>query len=358
MPLPHAARYRHRMALAVAPTTGTTIAPAGAGGTRAVLEAAITASAAETPAALALVIETEGSTYVTRGALALYAFDTTGTNVRRTGWLSGGCLEPEIEVHARDAIARRALVWLELDTRDDDALFGGAALGCRGRLRIALLPLAAMSGFASLAGRWLVGESELAWSLDARGTLACTLDDVVERWSIDTMPPPWLAPDRAGARWSHTHASPPAVLVLGTGPEAPLLLPLLRALGCVVVAAESRPRWRANAMLADEVLVLAPREAIGTATRERRYDAALVMHHSFELDRDALEALAATTIPYVGLLGPTRRRDDLASLLPETARASLAPRLRSPIGMKLGGEGPEAIALSIAAQLQAALHAA
>ena len=53
------------------------------------------------------------------------------------------------------------------------------------------------------------------------------------------------------------------------------------------------------------------------------------------------------------LLGPVRRREDLFRVLPRDARDALLPRLRSPIGLKLGGTGPEAIALSIAAQLQA-----
>jgi xanthine dehydrogenase accessory factor len=85
-------------------------------------------------------------------------------------------------------------------------------------------------------------------------------------------------------------------------------------------------------------------------------DAVLVMHHNFELDREALEALAATSVPFIGLLGPRRRRDDLFKLLTPEARAALSPRLRSPIGLALGGPGPEAIALSIAAQLQAWRH--
>ena len=83
------------------------------------------------------------------------------------------------------------------------------------------------------------------------------------------------------------------------------------------------------------------------------FDAALVMNHNFEMDREALFALADASIPFIGLLGPMRRKDDLFRVLPASAREALQPRLRSPVGLKLGGQGPEAIALSIAAQLQA-----
>ena len=80
------------------------------------------------------------------------------------------------------------------------------------------------------------------------------------------------------------------------------------------------------------------------------------MHHHFELDREALAALADTDIGFIGLLGPTRRRDDLFRVLPAQVCESLRHRLHSPVGLDLGGHGPEAIALSIAAQLHAYRH--
>jgi xanthine dehydrogenase accessory factor len=87
-------------------------------------------------------------------------------------------------------------------------------------------------------------------------------------------------------------------------------------------------------------------------------NAALVMHHNFELDRETLLQLAPLPIPFIGLLGPQRRRDDLFKVMPAEACAALSARLRSPVGLALGGRGPEAIALSIAAQLQAWRHGA
>ena len=322
-----------------------------AGGARGVIESALAASESRAPATLALVVETDGSTYVRAGSAAL--FDAGG---RHTGWLSGGCLEPEVEAHARRAATKGTIGWLELDTRDDAHLFAGAALGCRGRLRIALLPLRAMPGFDALARRWLAGDGAMRWSLERNGAVDCAVASAREAWRLPGDAPPWPA----GAS-PHAYAlelrAPPSVLVLGAGPEAPVLLPLLRALGFMTTAVEQRLRWRDYAALADRAIVAAPAPGL-LAAMSRPIDAALVMHHAFELDRDALEALASTSIPYLGLLGPNRRREDLLRVLPAAARAALAPRLRSPIGMKLGGQGPEAIALSIAAQLQSHFHAA
>jgi xanthine dehydrogenase accessory factor len=82
------------------------------------------------------------------------------------------------------------------------------------------------------------------------------------------------------------------------------------------------------------------------------------MTHTAEHDLAALAALAAHDARYVGLLGPPARRDELLERLTPAQRAALEGRLHAPVGLKLGGEGPEAIALTIAAELQREFHRA
>jgi xanthine dehydrogenase accessory factor len=118
---------------------------------------------------------------------------------------------------------------------------------------------------------------------------------------------------------------------------------------------ERRERWLGLSELADTLLMKSPAQAIADCKTALPF-AALVMHHNFELDLEALLVMAENPPPFIGLLGPRRRRDDLFRLLPESARENLERHLHSPVGMDLGGRGPEAIALSIAAQLQSRLH--
>lgn len=316
-------------------------AHAADGNARHVLEAAAEASG-EADAVLALVVETEGSTYVEAGAMALF-----GAAAGQAGWLSGGCLEPEIERHAADAARATRIEWLEVDTRDDEDLLSGSALGCRGRLRIALLPLRALDGIDTLLDVWCRGRVALDWALRGDGSVAASAAAVSREWRLDAAPPRWHA---AVDAWMLRIPPPPEALLLGAGPETPMLLPLLRELGWRTTLAERRPRWRALATLADRHLDATPSDAARAA---HAGDAVLVMHHNFELDREALAALASTEVAFVGLLGPVRRREDLFRVLPGATREALLPRLRSPIGLKLGGRGSEAIALSVAAQLQA-----
>jgi len=309
------------------------------GGARAVLDAIIAADhAALDMAALGLVVATAGSTYAKPGALLSF-----GPDALRQGWISGGCLEPVLEQAALEAINERRAYSVILDTRDDDDLLFGSRVGCRGRQQIVLLPLAVLPGIQQALSAWSQQAGTLEWRYAPEHglflecgaqTWLWPLDwaDVPEGWSAQTLP----------ARWMR---------IYGAGPESPWLLPGLRALGAYVELIERRPRWLAAAGWADHWIEASPYAA--HTPLPAHY--ALVQHHDFELDREALLALADDhAVHWIGLLGPAQRRDQLLHLLPKTAATSLQTRLNAPVGLALGGRGPEAIALSVCAQLQQA----
>jgi len=305
----------------------------------AVLQAAFDALSAERAPVLALVIETEGSTYASIGTLALFG---DGPHV---GWISGGCLEPEIERVASVAGDTGRLEWLDIDTIDDGALLSGSAVGCRGRQLLALLPLAALPRIADAISAWLAGGQALTITLERDGHIACRLDGRAWSWTL----PVGEAPHSTSKDWTLSLHRAPEALILGAGPETPTLIPMLRSLGWRVHVAERRGRWRDAAGAGAHLLDLHPDDAVAAHPHA---DIALVMHHGFESDRDALAALAGSRIPFIGLLGPQRRRDDLFKLLRPAEREALGGRLHSPVGIPQCGRGPEAIALSIATQLQ------
>lgn len=320
------------------------------GANRAVIEAALAAVRDRVPATLALVVETSGSTYVRRGAIALFTSDSL-----QVGWLSGGCLEAEIARRANYAAANARIEWMEIDTRDDEDLFAGSAVGCRGRLRLVLLPLPAMPGWQDLAKAWTSGAGPLEISVASSGALSSRIADQETAWALPSAFAGWEDDDSGTSSWIVELPAPASVLIFGAGPEAALLVPLLRALGWMTTMVESRQRWKINTDRADHCLSDRPQAAMAMIKSDL-FDAALVMQHNFELDREALQALATESIPFIGLLGPIRRRDDLFKLLSVASREALQSRLHAPVGLDLGGDGPEAIALSIAAQLQAFMH--
>jgi CTP:molybdopterin cytidylyltransferase MocA len=76
----------------------------------------------------------------------------------------------------------------------------------------------------------------------------------------------------------------------------------------------------------------------------------VIMHHHNATDRDAIAMTLASCARYIGVLGPARRTHDL---LAELGRTADDPRLHAPIGLDVGAETPEQIALAIVAEVQA-----
>jgi xanthine dehydrogenase accessory factor len=85
--------------------------------------------------------------------------------------------------------------------------------------------------------------------------------------------------------------------------------------------------------------------------------AAVVMSHHFARDTDYVEALLASPAAYVGVLGPRSRTERmLADLAARGVGSPSGDRLHGPIGLDVGGDGREAIALAIVAEVSAVMH--
>lgn len=261
-------------------------------------------------AVLGVVIATQGSTYQKPGAFVL--LDADGL---RHGVISGGCLEPALEAAAREVCTRGLATVIEFDTRNDDDLLFGSGIGCRGHLRIALLPLPPAAPLA----RMLFVALERGCALD----LALTLDGVrcgagtarlvdaqndaaAGHWNADGNP----GADAADATLHLRIAPPPRLLLLGAGPETPPLAAFARRMGWFIAVAEHRGRWTrfARAAHVDRLIEQAPAAAVG-ALSEECADALIAMSHNFAIDLAHLHFCARSPAGYIGLLGPAARRE-------------------------------------------------
>jgi xanthine/CO dehydrogenase XdhC/CoxF family maturation factor len=101
-------------------------------------------------------------------------------------------------------------------------------------------------------------------------------------------------------------------------------------------------------------LVETPAAEVADAVSLDDFSAAIVMSHHLDSDLQYLRALAPTSVPYVGLLGPAARREKLLGDLGDPS-PSLRARLRAPVGLDIGGRAPESIALSIIGEVHAVL---
>jgi len=82
------------------------------------------------------------------------------------------------------------------------------------------------------------------------------------------------------------------------------------------------------------------------------YTAVVLMSHDYNWDKTLLPIFLKKNPPYIGMLGPKKRMQKMQTELPDYDLESLV-NLHSPVGLDIGAESPEEIALSIAAEIVA-----
>jgi xanthine/CO dehydrogenase XdhC/CoxF family maturation factor len=330
------------------------------------------------PLVAATIVATRGSTYRKAGAQMLIAPDGCYDGV-----LSGGCLEGDIAGHAISVFETREPKMVQYQNEGDDDLLWGLGSGCEGGFDVWLTHLDPSTGWAPLG--------DLAGSLEQRVAaayglvLASSVSGLRPGMSFSSAKPvrnpgdvpqrvlDWIdrqlldarsAPNARVVQFDEPQVSmfvasvQPAreVLLMGGGPDALPVVDLAGGLGWHVTVVDHRPAYVTDGRFprARQVLLTTPAE-LSRAVDLSRFDAAVVMSHHLATDLAALDALANTPIPYVGLLGPSARSRRLLDDLGAAARL-YGPRLRAPVGLKLGGRDPASIALAIVAEMQAFFH--
>ena len=330
--------------------------------------------------ALGVLVHTAGSTYRKPGALILIA-----ASGDYAGLISGGCLEGDLREHARAVIESGMARTVSYDMRGGEDLLWGLGLGCEGALQIVLLragpendwqPLTHLAAALAAHRATAIGvvvestSSELPVGTIALPAAALDAAQGSQAAAFSAQQPALAAAQEALTRAAAAGQSgwverpsckifvlplslPPRILVLGAGPDALPVVDLAARLSWKVTLADHRPAYAVAAHFptAERVMLARPEE-LPARLALSGFSAAVVMSHHLPSDLAYLRVLAATAIPYVGLLGPALRRERLLADL-GTDAAQLRGRLHAPVGLVLGGRTPEAIALGIVAQIHA-----
>jgi xanthine/CO dehydrogenase XdhC/CoxF family maturation factor len=298
------------------------------------------------PTVLATLVSVEGSSYRRPGARLLLTADG-----QRIGSISGGCLEEDLIARARQVMSRGAPQLVTYDTTSENDLVWGVGLGCNGIVKVLLERLHAAPVWAQeLATRFRANQTtqlSVVWEATDAGLLGTYLSEEMPALTANTQV------------FHDDIDPPPRLLIFGAGDDAQPVVRLAKELGWHATVSDARPSFatRARFPKADEILVLAPSDAVEKINPPG--DAlAVIMTHHYVYDVPLLRDLLPRNLVYLGLLGPKKRAAKILADLKSQGHAfadEQLARLHAPVGLDLGAETPEEVALSIIAEIRATL---
>lgn len=330
--------------------------------------------------ALATVVHVEGSSYRMPGARMLVE-----DNGQITGAISGGCLEGDAMRKALQAITQNQNRLVTYNTLDEDDIEFGVQLGCNGIVHILFEPLDAGDHFNALAvlekyceartpavlvtlfslsdpfgahpgtsfvmndagADSRVGDTEFGAQVygDARKVL-CAETSILKHYDTYGM-----------SAFFELLLPPVSLVVIGAGNDATPLVSLAGIMGWEVTIADGR-KTHANAgrfSTAHKIIVAKSHEVADQLVLDER-TAIVLMTHNYNYDLEVMKSLLQVDCGYLGVLGPCRRLERIFNDLDAMGVAvsdRQRKRVHGPVGLDIGAETPEEIALSIISEIKA-----
>jgi xanthine dehydrogenase accessory factor len=335
--------------------------------------------------ALATVVHVEGSSYRRPGARMLVTDDG-----QLIGAISGGCLEGDALRKAMFAIHQKQNKLITYDTTDEDDLQFGVQLGCNGIVHILFEPIDDTKAcHPILLLKELIGERRDAvlvtlfsrdLSVEQPGTCLLYSDSAVST-ALSGDWPGIIMPDvreSAGNRTSGFKGyvrnnkkyngfiefipPPPALVIAGAGNDVLPLVDITVLLGWHTIVVDGRPHHATSRRFskADRVLVARPNEVLNQLSADAQ-TLFLLMTHNYNYDLTLLKDLVSRRFGYIGMLGPRKKLDRMLGDLRAagmTLDEDQLAAIHSPIGLDIGAETAEEIAVSIVAEIKAFLGGA
>jgi xanthine dehydrogenase accessory factor len=318
-------------------------------------------------AALATVVRVTGSAYRREGARMLIE-----DNGAMTCMLSGGCLEPAVVEVARAVIRTGRAERRHYDL--DEATVWGLGLGCGGSVDVYIEPLSD----DPLVGRWLAilergapavmatvlsgGDGRLLFEPGSptegavRPSFVGSAVQELAAQKLEELAPRaetrriQAAPGSNVEVFFDVSGPPPELVIFGAGHDAIPLAALARDLGWAVTVVDAREAYVTADRFPGASLIVAHPDALGGSVTLGPRTAAIIMNHHLERDAATLGFALASKAASIGVLGPRSRFERLVASLREQglplSSADIA-RVKNPIGLDIGAETPEEVALAI-----------
>lgn len=325
-------------------------------------------------AVLATVVDLNGSGYRLPGARMLIKADGDAI-----GTVSGGCLEADVLERAKRVLAEDTPEVFTYDTTADENSVFSLNMGCRGVMRVlmeAVTPDSMIVNVLQYVYRERVRiDSAVAISVEGSGVIAlgqrffngveCSIDEALGM--IDDLGTFAMSDanyqtikyetESGIAEFAFESIKPPVQLfVLGAGADAVPLADVAHGLGWEVNVCDHRPAFLTEERFPKCDALVSLRRDAAPEWHVDDLTAFVVMNHNYDRDKEMLTGALKSAAFYVGALGPKRRTAQILEELGDPFSEDQLAKLRSPAGLDIGADTPEAIAVSIIAEIQSVLR--
>jgi len=297
---------------------------------------------------LATVVRTEGPCYRKFGAMMMV--NELG---QWFGMLSGGCLESDIMKKCKKVMYHNKSQLVVYDALTDEETSWLLGIGCGGRVEILLQPVGSQNHYLYL--------DEILQNLKKGKTTPYQISLTSEQNSIgEESYSSSQHNEQQGFYFSIKPA--PEIVVFGGGQDVLPLAEMMVVMGWGLTIIEHRinqlhplkfPK-QAQFIKTPVTELIHSQESVAKINKAQ---ALLIMTHNLTQDGEVLNLIDKLGVlndqlepPYLGILGPESRKQKVL-LMSDVSASFPIEKLKGPMGLDIGGELPESIALSILSEI-------
>jgi xanthine dehydrogenase accessory factor len=335
--------------------------------------------------ALAAVVHVDGSSYRRPGARMMVTDDG-----ELTGAISGGCLEGDALRKAMLVLSQQQSKLITYDTSDEDDATIGIQLGCQGVIQVLFEPIDALNTNnpiqllrkavalrqqSVLVTLFCLQDKKSAQPgtcllIEANGNISGAIPYTeLQEAVMEDVQSAMLQQTSLFKNYQYKNISVTAfieflqptvsLVVVGAGNDAIPMMQIADTLGWEVSVVDGRgthakpERFTA----ACQVLVSKPGNILEKITIDSQ-TVFVMMTHNYNYDLAMLKVLLQRKVTYIGMLGPKKKLEQMLDELRDEGIAVTDEQLNSiygPVGLEIGAETAEEIALSIIAEIKAVL---
>ena len=324
---------------------------------------------------LATVVDVKGSSYRLPGARMLI-----GAGGEMLGTVSGGCLEADVLERANRVLQTGSAEIFTYDTTEHKDSVFSLNMGCRGVIRILLEPpkpdfinffrslyetrhngliatlISANTENIQVGTRMLLEEGKLVSTDFSKALTESLMSDCL---GVLREKNSRLIENDFGEFFLEFIPSSISIIIFGASADAIPVAETAKNLGWRVSVVDHRAAFanKERFPTADEIILTRPENIDGKLPLDEN-TVAVVMSHNYEHDKNTLRFLLNSNARYIGALGPKRRTENILREwreAGETFSDEKLNKLYAPIGLDIGADTPESIALSIIAEIKSVL---